>query len=455
MALGLGAPLGFLAFRTDLPGRRWLLAGALLAACLPPFITVASWLAFLGTGFWFTLGSATARTLAAAWLQGLTYVPLATLVCGLAAASVPRGLEETALLERPPAAVFWRITVPQAAWGAAAAAGMVAVLAFGDISVTDLLLVRTFAEETYTQFQHRGEPWPAAALAVPVLALTALLAAGVAAAWRGHAVAGLAALRFRRPRRLAMGWARWPLAAVALAVVAAAFLLPLGALLQATRGPAQFVTAIQGSTRELVYTLTIAPVAALVATGLGLGAAWGWTRRPATRWVLAPALLLLLTLPAPVYGVGLSLLLNHPGPPGWMYDSRAVLVWAGAARALPFATLVLLPALGRLPAAFEDLAALEGAGWWRRLALVVAPALWRWLLAAWLLGLVLALGELGASVLVAPPGDTTLSIRLATLLHMGVYPDVAGLCVLLLAGVLVPTAALALLAWRAFARCLA
>ena len=38
----------------------------------------------------------------------------------------------------------------------------------------------------------------------------------------------------------------------------------------------------------------------------------------------------------------------------------------------------------------------------------------------------LIIGEVGATSLVAPPGTTMISIRIFTLLHYGIYYDVAG-----------------------------
>src|SRR5262245_48054476 len=63
-----------------------------------------------------------------------------------------RGLEEDALLTGGPGLVFRRVLLPRAALAAAAAAGWVAVQAATEISVTDAMMVRTFAEEVYTQF---------------------------------------------------------------------------------------------------------------------------------------------------------------------------------------------------------------------------------------------------------------------------------------------------------------
>jgi iron(III) transport system permease protein len=62
---------------------------------------------------------------------------------------------------------------------------------------------------------------------------------------------------------------------------------------------------------------------------------------------------------------------------------------------------------------------------------------------AFLLSLAVGLGDLAASILVVPPGVTTLSIHIFGLLHYGVEDQVAGIC-LALVGLL---AVLAAAAW--------
>src|SRR5262249_31409415 len=101
-----------------------------------------------------------------------------------------------------------------------------------------------------------------------------------------------------------------------------------------------------------------------------------------------------------------------------------------------------------LPAELRDAARVDGAGPGQELRRVVWPLTARaWLRAALAVG-VLALGELSASKLVETPGSPTFTHEVFTQMHRGVPADVAALCLLrlamvLLGGVLVtPLAAL-------------
>jgi len=66
------------------------------------------------------------------------------------------------------------------------------------------------------------------------------------------------------------------------------------------------------------------------------------------------------------------------------------------------------------------------------------------LVAAWFVVCILTFGELGATVLVAPPGESTLPVRVYTLIANAPTSEVAALALLQVAMAVVP---LALLGW--------
>ena len=140
-------------------------------------------------------------------------------------------------------------------------------------------------------------------------------------------------------------------------------------------------------------------------------------------------------------------MLNQPGCPLLvkLYDQSILApVAALAIRGLPVATLILWHAFATLPREVLDAAAVDGAGPIGRLVRIALPSRLPALALAWLVALAVALGDLAASILVAPPGVTTLSIRIFGLLHYGVEDQVAGIC---LAQVLLFAAIAAAVGW--------
>ena len=97
------------------------------------------------------------------------------------------------------------------------------------------------------------------------------------------------------------------------------------------------------------------------------------------------------------------------------------------ARFIPVATLMLSATTRSVPLSHEEAASVSGARWLRTMATIVVPQMRLGLAAAWIVVFVLAFGELGVSILVAPPGDATLPIRIYTMIantppsHVAIY----------------------------------
>jgi ABC-type spermidine/putrescine transport system permease subunit II len=73
---------------------------------------------------------------------------------------------------------------------------------------------------------------------------------------------------------------------------------------------------------------------------------------------------------------------------------------------------------------------------------IVLPQMRLGLAAAWVIAFVLVFGELGVSILVAPPGEATLPIRVYTIIANTPSSHVAALALLQTAVIFAPLAAL-------------
>ena len=54
------------------------------------------------------------------------------------------------------------------------------------------------------------------------------------------------------------------------------------------------------------------------------------------------------------------------------------------------------------------------------------------LLAAFFIGFILSIGDLGTTLLIMPPGKTTLPVKIYNLMHYGAEQMVAALCLILI-----------------------
>ncbi len=436
VALVLGGTPALLVTRWNVPGRTLVAAAGLFGACLPLYVAVVAVFALVPTH------RLTGSTVACGVLYGLVFTPLAGLLLGAVFRAADQEVEEHGLLDATAAQVLRRIMLPQARTGITVAGLLVVWLVATDYTIADLLVVRTFAEEVYTQFaldrRHAGP----LLTGLPLLAFSALLLVVLQrrGAWLGEQTAG----RFDTPpRRFALGRGRWAAGAAVWLLIAALLGLPLWALLRRA-GPVAGLWPVAWNLRhELTNSVLLAGAGATLCVLPAPGLAWLLTQRRC-RWLLSAGVVALLATPAPVVGISLIALLNRPAL-GWLYDSPAIVVLGYFVRFLPLAVLLLLPGVRRIPAEFEAAARVDGSGWWRTHWHVRLPALRRDAAVAWLVIVILAFGEIGATVLVVPPGCETVAVRAFTLLHFGVYRDLAVLALLAGAAILLPWAGLLVL----------
>jgi len=149
-------------------------------------------------------------------------------------------------------------------------------------------------------------------------------------------------------------------------------------------------------------------------------------------------------VPSTLVGVGLIGLWNRPGLAGTLYGTDVMFILGYLARFVPVAALALAATTRYVPVSHEEAAAVSGATWLRTMTRIVLPQMRLGLMTAWVIAFVLAFGELGVSILVAPPGESTLPIRVYTIIANTPSSHVAVLALLQTAVILTPLAVLAL-----------
>lgn len=88
----------------------------------------------------------------------------------------------------------------------------------------------------------------------------------------------------------------------------------------------------------------------------------------------------------------------------------------------------------------------DQASWLRTFTRIVLPQMRTGLAAAWVVAFIFAFGELGATVLVTPPGESTLPVRIYTMIANTPASTVAALALMQAGIVLVPLALFGILA---------
>ncbi len=447
----LGAPLGLLLARTRLPAKRLLRTALLIPLIIPPYVLALAWILLTGsTGL---LARVLGRDLLSGWTYSVTgaivvlslaYYPLSMLATEAAARRVDGHLEEGALLVTHTRRVLWRITMPLIAPMVAAAALTIFVLGLSEFGVPSLLRVRVYTTEVFTAFAALYDFGAATALAVPLLVVTVIVAVII------KLIVGERFISLRRSIHpaLPLVFGRWRAVAVGgtILVLAVSVALPLIALAYEAGNVKRVTSTLEGSRDAIINSLSLAAIAATLIIALATFLGY-WRGRARTRWrgVFDLFLLVIFAVPSTVLAVGLIGLWNRPGLPGKLYTSQAIILIAYMARFVTVAALILAASVRQIPESFEEAAEVAGGSWPRTFAQIVFPNMRPGLVAAWLVSFIFAVGELGTTILVAPPGESTLPVRIYTLIANAPSSEVAALALMEVGIILVPLTVLAIL----------
>jgi molybdate transport system permease protein len=180
------------------------------------------------------------------------------------------------------------------------------------------------------------------------------------------------------------------------------------------------------------FTTLMAALSTVLMLPFGLALAW-WLAKAKSRGktIVETFVTLPLVLPPVATGLVLLKLFGRRGPlGGWLYNAfglDVIFTWRAVAIALAVMSLPLFvravrTAFEEINPLYEEMARTLGAGEWRVFFTIILPLARRGVLAGTMLALARALGEFGATIMVAGniPGETTtLSVAIYQYVQLG------------------------------------
>lgn len=453
-ATAVGLPLGILLGKTDLPLRRPLTFLFLVPLLIPPYITAVSWSALVGgEGLlrpW--LGAEPARVAmhllfglpGCVWVLFSTFLPIPMVLTMVFVRGIHPGLEEAARLVSGWRGVLLGITIPLLLPGLLLAAMLVFLLSFGEFGVPSFLRYDVFPVESFTQFSAFYDFQAATAAAVPLAAVTLVMLLAEARFLRERTYRLRPSPEARRLPRIALGAWRLPALGFVGLLVTVVVVVPVVALIVQAGGAAAYVEALDRAGDSLARSVSYALVGATLLTVAGFFTGYLVQTRALCCWRAVDSLtIFLFALPSTVIGIGLISLWNTPWT-GWVYGTPLIVVLGYLAKYTALTSRISFTQLAQIPSSMEEAAQVAGAGWFRRVALIVTPLARRGLMAGWVVAYIFCLRDTGITMLVYPPGHETLPVRIFTLMANGAPELIAALCLVMVAATLVPAAALSL-----------
>jgi iron(III) transport system permease protein len=406
---------------------------------VPPYVHALSWSTLLfrlaAIGRLQGLALPTSGPVVAGFVLAMARMPLAYGMASVALALLPDEALEAGRNLRANSLVLARIVLPLAAPVAASGLALAFLLSLLDYSVPALFQVNVLPLGVFADYSATGDAARAVAMSLPLILAASLACLALVAGWRRAALKPPGAAS--DPDRPALASLLSPafrrLAGLAMLLLLVQALGLLAGLLVAAGSPAGLKASVAPIRSDLTYSLLVALAAALLSIGpalaLALGLATPAVERPRMRLLLWLLTLLPLAIPAPLFGIGLIGFWRTGPLTGALAITGGLLpVFASAGRFAPLAAVLIAAQLLRRDPRLLDAARLHQAGalqgWWRVVLPLTAPGL----LAAAGLVYALSLGELGATLMVLPPGRSTLTARTFNYLHYGASEAVAGAC---------------------------
>jgi iron(III) transport system permease protein len=440
-AVGLGLPLAWLTVRTDLPARRSWTILAIAPLAIPSYLLAFAFVgAFAPRGWVATL----LEPLGGLWLPSPYGFGGAALVLSLATMPYVVISTRAALMRLDPATEEAARSLGRGPWEALRSAVLPVILpaigagallaclyAISDFGAVSILRYDTLATAIYSQYRFSFDRSGAAVLALLLLGLALLLVWGEARVRRRAALATPHG-RKRVPETIRLGRWRWP-ALVFCAVVAALSVgipvVTIGSWL--LDGLARGLEVDLGLD-ALRDSLVLAGSAAVLAVAVAVPMARLVTHYPGT-WAAITERLLYGVYAIPGISLALAVVFFTLNAVPQLYQSLLALVLAVALRYLAQSVGALRgPTLQISPRTVEAARSL-GEGSIGVLRTITLPLLRPGLVAGLTLVLISGLKELPLTLLLAPPGYSTLATELWDAAREAFYAQAAIPAALLLA----------------------
>ncbi|POR03608.1 iron ABC transporter permease [Alkalispirochaeta sphaeroplastigenens] len=408
----IALPLAWLVTRTDLPGTRMITTAAVLPLAVPGYVMAYALLGLGGqNGLAASLGVPLQRLSGlggAAAALTLYAFPYTFLNLRSAFLSLDPGLEEAARsLGYSPWQVFLRVTLPLITPGLIAGALIVSIYTLGDFGAVALMRFEVFSFAIYTQYTSAFDRSYAAALALMLMALTALPLALEARVLKNSHLARVGSGVSRRPRQIPLGW-KMPLALLFVAAVLASSVgLPALILLHWMRLQPPWAELPRVAT-AFGNSLSAAVPSALVAAAAALPLAYLRVRYP-SRGSRAAERIAFTGYAVPPLALGLAMVFFSLRAVPALYQTRTLLILTYGLNFLALAMGPIRNSLMAAPRNLEEAARSLGRSRVAAFCLALFPLLRKGIFAALTLVFVMVMKELPLAVLLAPTGFTTLS----------------------------------------------
>lgn len=423
----IGFFLSVLLEYSNLPLKNFFRFALFTPFLVPPYIFTFAWMGFLGKRGSFSqfvfpnLPINIYNPFALIGFLSLSFFPLAMLIISLGMRNVDRNLIDAGRVINNKKIVR-KIILPLVKPHLLTACFFVFVLSFSEYVVPAFLRLNTYAGEVFAQLAAFYNLRRAIVYSVPIL----LIAFGFSSLFLVYSKKSIETLTsFSREKKefISLSFGKKFICYLALfMLLALSLLVPIWMMV--LESELNILDAISSASSPILNSIGLSASSSLFVTTIGFLTCYSIRSSK----ILVASISFPLAIASPV--IGISLINLYSSTP--LYNTLLMPILGYALRFLPFSIFIFLAFFPQVQKNLEEAARIGKAKTSKILRKIFLPLVKGGFLSSFTLILILCLGEIGITQMLAPPGFQTLAMRIETLMHYGNYPHVMSLSIFML-----------------------
>ncbi|UCE98685.1 MAG: iron ABC transporter permease [Planctomycetota bacterium] len=438
IALCLGLPVAIILAAKDLPCRGLFYFLVLIPILIPSYVMAGAWIHLLSTTGVINkklaslFGPATKLTpfsmAGCAWCLGISFFPVIAIIVAAGLSKIDRNLIDIARLSTNRWGVFRYSILPQIWPHLIASICLVIIFVLAQYGVPSLLGVNTYPVEIFAQFSAFYDDTAAFATACPLIGLVVFLIL-----LQRRIMRGLDYVRItpssETDNPIRMNNLKYYAIAFLISLFIITTVFPFSSVLAHTQSFTKVWLTLPTYSDCFVTTSILALLAAVISTiiafPIGHYLAYNHSRFGRTIDIIC---WLPIAIPGTIIGLGL-VKLHSWAPALQKADSFGfLLLCAHIGLFSAFSIRIFEAAHKQADPNVSEAAAIDCRRWYQRWFYIDMPIHSPAITASMIVVFVLVIGELNATVLLIPPGKTTLAVTIDNLLHYGANVQASILC---------------------------
>lgn len=359
------------------------------------------------------------------WVQTLTMLPLAILISLIGLNMVKADLIEASRLLQRDSVTLNKIILPLAWPMILTGTGIIFLFSLVDYTIPSLFQTNVFSLEIFADFSAYHQIARVVWLSLPMLVVGLVSVIGMQAPIKEFILSSsLSSKKLIGP--ISLNPVVSLLQNIGLMIFASMIVIPILAQVNSISNLRIVISSVVDAYPDVGYSLKVSFFAALLSLILVYPIAHIIIEKKKCSNIWWIGMLLPFAVPASLVGIGLVGFWNHTYSNS-IYQSALMPTLASTIRFLPLSGMVLISQLKRIDPSLLEIAELLQSSNIRNWIFVKLPLVLPGLLVGFMLVLIFSLSELGATLMVVPPGKSTLTLKIYNYLHYGASETVAGL----------------------------